>query len=1481
MVSKDHLQVGQTPILVPQHCHINHDSGLLPITTVKENTLSPSWEALTDCLSFATSEKIISSHRYIEATSHVLDVNLFINCNDATIIDKFRGNEFITHNITYFLERFSEPHKLIELYDLSNFMVNTLCKSVLVKNNYDYIMEMSPGYKFDRLGQKLDELYVQYHEDAYSPHVVQDIATPDSKLYYPEPFIASPSFNHEEIWFIHILHYNYWLWFFFISLIMFYFITFINVVRWCNLRAKPKRETRGVSRSKCADLITACVPVSWAISIIISETVDATDYYDGFGTGEIVIGIRAYQWGWEYFYPKNIDLNYNVKPSYSSFLGNSIKYNNTGSSNLDANILWKYYQKKNGSAQLNSPIHLLLSPNDNFNSLNTIDFSSVGNAVSKDSNAFKKIQKFSKITTNNSIKDFSDNSQVFTKINNLYNNSNALGHNAYFYGTRRQHDHSSLESFLPSFSTLVDKNGLDKFYEYTLHNKKPNEKPLQNFANQLAMTTVFNHSEEKKSFVNGSSMLTFIRVLSQVGRQTDPYLFKWILNFYNNYNIENISDTKSTFSPFRPAFKHKAFDKKYTPDFTKSKNILDDLLVSAKDDFYSWNLFNSSRSYRFKDLNSSNLSFLTTDKNPRLILKKKNWRVTRDITSATDMGLIQNNNLKITSNIYNNYKNSSIKWISPELYTKLVASKTVSSSHGRSPVISSNNLIRSESFDRLPKYFDDETSLLFKGKEDSAPTYIFSTYWSSFWKNINLEHNYNFIINNYEKLRFSYMPSVVEYSEYDFRNWQALESLEDAIWESSHSAFLHDDYVSIKKNSLESQLFAKPENKYHSLNRYDEKAEYRFKNTMAYKSFLNTSRFSKNYLALNIFNDDFFLKPASINLNNFLYYNNFISTESIEESYENIKNLKSIYFKDYKNLTFLKSNFTGPVSYTTVLDPFRSDFEENNWLVDSEFSLTNTNYLNNHNNFGLTNSIKLRPTAKNLIVTYSAIQKVYKSRFDELRSNINFNDFTNSFIKYPFITEKKTPYENMLFKNENLFFNTNLYNTTFKNSYSMITELTNPTNSVFLDIPFLLSMKSDASRYMWFDWHARWSSIEVQPSSIARYSLAGLPYFSKKFEYSSLASEELNESENYLTKVTKARKNYMPNWAYSLYFYSKVSNWFFNKNYNFVLNEYSTPGSKYLLKNSRSYWKKYDISSNKTLVATPSYSGLNAPNKVTWSPIKDLAAHYYNVSILIDILSKREYIYRRFLSSKVGIHQLHKSFTVSPQSTILKEIQSAYRFIDPTTYSSEVTREILYQNNKFLHFTFLRDFIYTYNSLNFNFPINTSLLSNYYYQLFGYNSDNLSFQKNNDLYKSQYRPMKKSVTNMIRLQATNAIAMPTEIRLHLLASSKDVIHSWAIPSAGIKIDCVPGYSSHRIAIFLTHGIFWGQCMEICGRYHHWMPIVVYFMKRDLFFLWCTHFMHYSDIDQTFNMNDKQLIDYLRLVSFDKTSWVNEINKSFL
>jgi heme/copper-type cytochrome/quinol oxidase subunit 2 len=132
----------------------------------------------------------------------------------------------------------------------------------------------------------------------------------------------------------------------------------------------------------------------------------------------------------------------------------------------------------------------------------------------------------------------------------------------------------------------------------------------------------------------------------------------------------------------------------------------------------------------------------------------------------------------------------------------------------------------------------------------------------------------------------------------------------------------------------------------------------------------------------------------------------------------------------------------------------------------------------------------------------------------------------------------------------------------------------------------------------------------------------------------------------------------------------------------------------------------------------------------------------------------------------------------------------------------------------------MKDALNLYLNSHLYLPLNVDLFTKYFFYFFtSYRPTNDSYS-NNYILKSQYRPMRKGIINMVRLQANGAIAMPTEMRLHILASSKDVIHSWAIPSAGIKIDCVPGYSSHRIVIFLVHGIFWGQCMEICGRYHH-------------------------------------------------------------
>jgi heme/copper-type cytochrome/quinol oxidase subunit 2 len=159
----------------------------------------------------------------------------------------------------------------------------------------------------------------------------------------------------------------------------------------------------------------------------------------------------------------------------------------------------------------------------------------------------------------------------------------------------------------------------------------------------------------------------------------------------------------------------------------------------------------------------------------------------------------------------------------------------------------------------------------------------------------------------------------------------------------------------------------------------------------------------------------------------------------------------------------------------------------------------------------------------------------------------------------------------------------------------------------------------------------------------------------------------------------------------------------------------------------------------------------------------------------------------------------------SPANPLLTEISKLNTYTDPISISSESSRDLFYLNTSSFNFSILQNF---FNKINLvDLPLNITFISNYFLFYFtGVN--NYSFSDvSSDFYKNQYRPRKKGVSNMVKLHATGAIAMPTEVRMHLLASSKDVIHSWAIPSAGIKIDCVPGYSSHRIVIFLVSGIF--------------------------------------------------------------------------
>ena len=87
------------------------------------------------------------------------------------------------------------------------------------------------------------------------------------------------------------------------------------------------------------------------------------------------------------------------------------------------------------------------------------------------------------------------------------------------------------------------------------------------------------------------------------------------------------------------------------------------------------------------------------------------------------------------------------------------------------------------------------------------------------------------------------------------------------------------------------------------------------------------------------------------------------------------------------------------------------------------------------------------------------------------------------------------------------------------------------------------------------------------------------------------------------------------------------------------------------------------------------------------------------------------------------------------------------------------------------------------------------------------------------------------------LGATNRVVVPVNANVHLLTTSADVIHAWAIPSFGVKIDAVPGRINESWFRPTREGVYYGQCSELCGARHAFMPIAVEVMSQERFDEW--------------------------------------------
>nr|WKU84030.1 cytochrome c oxidase subunit II [Ocyptamus dimidiatus] len=90
------------------------------------------------------------------------------------------------------------------------------------------------------------------------------------------------------------------------------------------------------------------------------------------------------------------------------------------------------------------------------------------------------------------------------------------------------------------------------------------------------------------------------------------------------------------------------------------------------------------------------------------------------------------------------------------------------------------------------------------------------------------------------------------------------------------------------------------------------------------------------------------------------------------------------------------------------------------------------------------------------------------------------------------------------------------------------------------------------------------------------------------------------------------------------------------------------------------------------------------------------------------------------------------------------------------------------------------------------------------------------------------------------LDVDNRVILPMNSQIRILVTATDVIHSWTVPTLGVKIDGTPGRLNQTNFLINRPGLFFGQCSEICGANHSFMPIVIESVPTNFFIKWISN-----------------------------------------
>nr|QUB07022.1 cytochrome c oxidase subunit 2 [Glyphocassis sp. N62] len=143
--------------------------------------------------------------------------------------------------------------------------------------------------------------------------------------------------------------------------------------------------------------------------------------------------------------------------------------------------------------------------------------------------------------------------------------------------------------------------------------------------------------------------------------------------------------------------------------------------------------------------------------------------------------------------------------------------------------------------------------------------------------------------------------------------------------------------------------------------------------------------------------------------------------------------------------------------------------------------------------------------------------------------------------------------------------------------------------------------------------------------------------------------------------------------------------------------------------------------------------------------------------------------------------------------------------------------------------------IYIMDEIN-NPMISVKTIGHQWYWSYEYSDfKNIEF----DSYMIPYNELK--MFNFRLIDVDNRMIMPFKSQVRLLITSMDVIHSWTIPSIGVKMDATPGRLNQSSFTINRPGLFYGQCSEICGANHSFMPIVIESISSNYFIKWMMNY----------------------------------------